>query len=121
MVFKPWEVCFPRRIKSSLSLSALINLTTFLFTADTFSFSQFPLFTWWRYIIGQKSLHLYNRFKCEAIVQGITTLKGRRLGKTLTIKLRIWDLAMFTKKDAFMPSLLVLSLHFKLSCFFNQL
>ena len=37
-------------------------------------------------------------------VQGITTLIGRRLGKTLTIKLRVWDLAMFTndtqdKKD----------------------
>ena len=52
-----------------------------------------------------ESLHLYNRFKCEAIVQGITTLVGRRLGKTLTIKLRVWDLAMFTndtqdKKDA---------------------
>ena len=57
----------------------------------------------------QKSLHLYNRFNCEAIVrgdvQGITTLVGRRLGKTLTIKLRVWDLAMFTnytqdKRDA---------------------
>ena len=33
-----------------------------------------------------ESLHLYNRFKCEAIVQGdvqgMTTLVGRRLGKT---------------------------------------
>ena len=28
-------------------------------------------------------------------VQGITTLVGRRLGQTLTIKLRVWDLAMF--------------------------
>ena len=39
-------------------------------------------------------------FKCEAIVrgdvQGITTLVGRRLGQTFTIKLRVWDLAMFT-------------------------
>ena len=100
MVFKPWEVCFPRGIKSSLSLSALINLTAFLVTAGTFSFTCFPLFTWWRFVIGQKSLHLYNRFKCEAIVQGdvqgITTLVGRRLGKTLTIKLRVWDLATVT-------------------------
>ena len=99
MVFKPWETFFPRWIKSSLSLSALINLTAFLFTG-TFSFGRFPLLTWWRLIICQKSLHLYNCFKCEVIVwgdmQGITTLVGRRLGKTLTIKCRVWDLAMFT-------------------------
>ena len=29
-------------------------------------------------------------------VQGIATLVGRRLEKTLTIKRRVWDLAMFT-------------------------
>ena len=29
-------------------------------------------------------------------VQGIATLVGRRLGKTLTIKHKVWDLAMFT-------------------------
>ena len=107
-VHKPREACFPRWIKSSLSLSALINLTAFLFTG-TFSFGRFPLFTWWRLVICQKSLHLHNRFNCEAIVrgdvQGMTTLVGRRLGKTLTIKLRVWDLAMFTnytqdKRDA---------------------
>ena len=85
-------------------------------------------------IICQKSLHLYNRFKCEAMVQGdlqgITTLVGRRLGKTLTIKLRVWDLPMFTnntqeqkrcQKMIDLFSLLVSSLHFKLTCFFNQL
>ena len=43
-------------------------------------------------------------------VQGITTLVGTRLGKTLTIKLRVWDLAMLTndtqdKKDARGPFL----------------
>ena len=65
-------------------------------------------------------------------VQGIATLLGRRLGKTLTIKSRVWDLAMFTidtqdkkkmtsEDDRFMPSLLVLSLQLKLYCFFNQL
>ena len=65
-------------------------------------------------------------------VQGIATLLGRRLGKTLTIKSRVWDLAMFTidtqdkkkmtsEDDRFMPSLLVSSLQFKLYCFFNQL
>ena len=65
-------------------------------------------------------------------VQGITTLLGRRLGKTLTIKNRVWDLEMFTidtqdkkkmtsEDDRFMPSLLVSSLQFKLYCFFNQL
>ena len=65
-------------------------------------------------------------------VQGIATLLGRRLGKTLTIKSRVWDLEMFTidtqdkkkmtsEDDRFMPSLLVSSLQFKLYCFFNQL
>ena len=65
-------------------------------------------------------------------VQGIATLLGRRLGKTLTINSRVWDLAMFTidtqdkkkitsEDDRFMPSLLVSSLQFKLYCFFNQL
>ena len=65
-------------------------------------------------------------------VQGIATLLGRRLGKTLTIKSRVCDLAMFTidtqdkkkitsEDDRFMPSLLVSSLQFKLYCFFNQL
>ena len=61
-------------------------------------------------LVRNLSILVYNRFvKCEAIVQGdvqgITTLVGRRLGKTLTSKLRVWDLAMFTndtqdKKDA---------------------
>ena len=61
-VHKPWEACFPRWIKSSLSLSALVNLTAFLSTR-TFSFGRFPRFTWWRLVICQKSLHLHNRFK----------------------------------------------------------
>ena len=52
---------------------------------------------------------------------------GRRLGKTLTIKRKVWDLAMFMidmqnqtktpEDDRFMPSLLALSFQFKLSCF----
>ena len=56
---------------------------------------------------------------CEAIVrgdvQGIATLVGRRLGKTLTIKRRVWNLTMLTidsqdkkktlEDDRFMPSL----------------
>ena len=83
-VHKPWEGCFPRWIKSSLSLSALINLTAFLFTG-TFSFGCFPLFTWWRLVICQKSLHLYNRFKCEAIlrgdVQGINNIGREKTGE----------------------------------------
>ena len=70
MVFKPWEAFFPRLIKSSLSLSALINLTAFLFTG-TFSFGRFPLFTWWRFVICQKSLHRYNSFKCEAMCKAL--------------------------------------------------
>ena len=83
---------------------AVINLTAFLFSG-TFSFGHFPLFTRWCLVICQKSLQLYNHwpnhFKCEATVQdnvqGITTLVGRRLGKTLTIKRKaeVWDLAMF--------------------------
>ena len=42
-VHKPWEACFPRWIKISLSLSALINLAAFLFTG-TSSFGRLPLF-----------------------------------------------------------------------------
>ena len=41
MVFKPWEAFFPRWIKSSLALSALLNVIAFLFTG-TFSFGRFP-------------------------------------------------------------------------------
>ena len=60
-------------------------------------------------------------------IQGITMLVGRRLGKTLTIKCKVWDLAMVTidtqdkirrqKMIDFMPSLLVLSFQFKISSF----
>ena len=94
--------------RASRRLEPVIKCCLFLFTG-MFSFSRFPLFTWWHLVICQKLLHRYNRFKCKAIVQGdvqgITTLIGRILGKTLTIKLRVWDLAMFTndtqdKKDS---------------------
>ena len=88
-VFKSWEAFSPQ-------WSALINLTAFLFSG-TFSFSHFPLFTRWCLVICQKSLQLFNHWpnhlKCEATVwdnvQGITTLVGRRLGKTLTIKCKV--------------------------------
>ena len=84
-------------------MSALINLTAFLFSG-TFSFGHFPLFTRWCLVICQKSLQLYNHwanhFKCKATVrdnvQRIAMLVGRRLGKILTIKRKVWDLAMFT-------------------------
>ena len=92
MVFKSWEAFFAKCIWSSLSPSALINLTAFLFTG-TFGFGHFPLFTWWCLVICQKNAQLYNHlpnhFQCKATVwdnvQGIATLVGRCLGKTLTI------------------------------------
>ena len=75
MVFKPWEAFFPRWIKSSLALSALLNVIAFLFTG-TFSFGRFPflhggaskfvknrsIFT-----IASSARRSCDRFKCEAM------------------------------------------------------
>ena len=75
MVFKPWEAFFPRWIKSSLALSALLNAIAFLFTG-TFSFGRFPflhggaskfvknrsIFT-----IASSARRSCDRFKCEAM------------------------------------------------------
>ena len=76
-----------------------INLTAFLFSG-TFNFGHFPLFTRWCLVVkNRSSFTIIGPIKCEATVgdnvQGITTLVGRRLGKALTIKRKVWDLAMF--------------------------
>ena len=99
MVFKPLEAFFPRWIKSSLSLSALINLTAFLFTG-TFNFGHFSLVTLWHLVICKKSaLSLQSLQEQGGRARRCARhaiLVWRRLGKKLTIKRRVWDQALFT-------------------------